>query len=574
MNNRVSTNFLLLKDIEQVNIINYLSKDLRRRELYLHFAYLYNLKKKFVKDQQNKPVQNNPTNKNNQMYRNHFERINEKPKMFEKPKIPEKQREFIPIKPKIPEKTKEVSFSDKPKEIISEKPKSISVDVIKENLKELKNLKKTFQDKNDNQLVPKQIPNFSQYIQKFLVQEKLKKLVENKNVAIIGPASYLTNMNQGNTIDQYDVVIRFNKGVLSNPDFYHNVGQKTDIWIYNFKDISLLDKISITPKLIFCPYPKEIIDNYLINKPLPNCPIEFIEPHFYKQLQIAMNFEPNSALLSILVLLRQNVKSLYVSGISFMYDGYYDNPEKNDNLKTGELIINKSERNNFMSIMKKLYNANDKLLIDNTMINLIYPNFIQILNNLFHKQNHSKLFSTLNYSLFVPSFQSKYNDPNNNSKIYVHFGEEPISSDLIEKMNLVVHCIKPKLSENEVFIKHTECNYDDLEALLSVKNKGIVYFSNNSWTAIDNMLPKKNRDYILRHHCYVNGNIYGLFIKNIVQDFDINEDNKNINMLYMLFSLIYYGQKIIYLSKENVAKNGLKEIINVMNKLNLIKYIN
>ena len=41
----------------------------------------------------------------------------------------------------------------------------------------------------------------------------------------------------------------------------------------------------------------------------------------------------------------------------------------------------------------------------------------------------------------------------------------------------------------------------------------------------------------------------------------------------MLFSTIYYGQKMVYVSKENVLENGMKEIINVMKKLNLIKYI-
>ena len=59
----------------------------------------------------------------------------------------------------------------------------------------------------------------------------------------------------------------------------------------------------------------------------------------------------------------------------------------------------------------------------------------------------------------------------------------------------------------------------------------------------------------------------------VPNDFDISEDNKNLNLLYMLFSLIYFGQKIIYVSKENIIKNDLKEIINVMHKLNLIKYI-
>ena len=471
----------------------------------------------------------------------------------------------------------------------------VKIDDIKASLKELvtkkeredesleKILEKTFEKinenisekKEENQLIERDLTqNFSNYIQNFLIQEKLKKLVENKNVAIVGPANYLTNLNQGQKIDGYDIVIRFNNAITSNNYFEENVGKKLDIWIYNFKDISILDKLpKKLPKLIFCPYPRNIVEGYNINKPMPNCPIEFIEQSFYEQLQLAMEFKPNSALLAILILLRQNVKSLFVTGISFLYDGYYDNSKKNKELESGALVVSKGERNNFMTILKKLYNANDKLLLDNTIINLIYPHFISVLNNLFHQKNHQKLFSTLNYVLFAPSFQYKYNSPNITTKIYLHFGNETISDDILEKMNLIVHSIKPRLVENEVYIKNEVCDYDDLEFLLAVKNKGIVYFSNNPWNAIDNMIPKKNRDYILKHHCYVNGNIYGEFLKHVTADFDINEDNKNLNMLYMLFCLIYYGQKMIYVSEVNVKNNGLREIINVMNKLNLIKYI-
>jgi hypothetical protein len=206
------------------------------------------------------------------------------------------------------------------------------------------------------------------------------------------------------------------------------------------------------------------------------------------------------------------------------------------------------------------------------MLNIIFPNFITVLNKLFSIENHNKLFSTLDYRLFVPSFQSKHNNSKNDSKIYVHFGKKEIMK-MNENMDLIVHMIRPNLYNNEVYIQNEQCNYDDLETLLGIKNKGIVYFSNNQWIAIDNMMPKKNREYILSHHCYVNGNIYGSFIKYIVIDFDINENNENLNMLYLLFSLIYYGQKMVYLQKENVKENGLIEICSVMKKLNLIKYI-
>ena len=506
MKNSVSTNFLLLKDNEQKQILFYLSKDFRRKQLYQQFAHLYSLKMEYIRQQ----------------------------KMAKPPVIQE------------PKKTETKAKPEKKVEPKKPLPKSII----------------------------KYTPNFQKYIDKFLVQEKLKKEVENLEVAIVGPANYLLNLNQGEKIDNYDIVIRFNSGIIQQHS--KNLGERTDIWIYNFKDLSLLDKIPDTPpKLIFCPYPKSIIDSYNIDAKLPNIPIEFIEPVFYSQLQQAMNFEPNSALLTILILLRQNISKLYVTGISFFYDGYYDhenNQEKNNKISSGELIVAKEGRNSFMSIIKKVYNANDKLYLDNTMINLLYPNFINVLNNLFASRNHKQFFSTLDYFLFVPTFQQKYNSPHQQSKIYVHFGKQTLPTDLHKKMHLIIHDIKPRMFANEVFVKHSECNYDDIEDLLKIKNKGIVYFSNNHWQSIKNMIPEKNKSYIMSHHCYVNGNIYGSFIKYIVKDFDIAQDT-NLNMLYILFCLIYYGQKIVYVNQQDMWNCGMKEIGNVMQKLNLIKFI-
>ena len=288
---------------------------------------------------------------------------------------------------------------------------------------------------------------------------------------------------------------------------------------------------------------------------------------------MALQFEPNSFLLILLILLRQNVKSIYVSGFSFMYDGYYDADKPQESSSSNALVTNKETRTGIISVVKKIYNANDRLFLDNTMINLIYPNFISVLNKLFHPQNHSKLFSTLDYNLFVPSFQRKYNAPSINQKIYLHFGEDLVAQELSEKMHIVIHSVVPKMFANEIYIKHTQCDYDDLEILLKTKNKGIIYFANNQWNAMKNMIPDKNRDYIMTHHSYVNGNIYGSFLKYITNDFDIDEDNKNLNMLYVLFCFIYYGQKRIYVSYANMESCGLKEIGNVMKKLNLIQYI-
>jgi hypothetical protein len=601
MSNRSSIHFLQLNQREQHLVLNNLSRDFRRRELFNHYLTLYNIKKKALKEQtkiqpqqqqqqyqhmrpqtqphaqmrpQPQPQMRPQTQQQlpnrqdrNQSYINNYNQYQENARMEQarhnsshvKTSIPDSHKE-LHLETKSVEKTAPVRTpAVKTIDLLGGNNETTVINEIRENLKKVKKM----------EIVPH--VDYKSYIQKFMVQDKLKSFVENKKIALIGPASYLININQGDYIDKQDVVIRFNSGIIQNQKYAGNIGTRTDIWIYNFKNLEILDKITEFPKFIFCPYPKMMIDSYDIDKKIPcDCNIEFIEPHFYEQLKKVMKFEPNTALLTILILLRQGIQSLYLSGISFLYDGYYD--KENNVSESKALVLNQQNRTDCIQILKKVYNANERLLIDNAMLNIIYPSFVNVLNRLFLRENHGKLFSTLDYRLFIPSFQSKYNNPKDDAIIYLHFGKTEILK-IDEKINLVVHMIRPKLFENEVFVQNDTCDYDDLEVLLGTKNKGVVYFSNNQWVAIDNMIPKKNRDYILSHHCYVNGNIYGSFIKNIVVDFDIDENNQNLNMLYMLFSLVYYGQKIIYVHRENAKTNGLYEICSVMKKLNLIKYI-
>ena len=588
MSNRSSVHFLQLNQREQHLVLNNLSRDFRRRDLFNHYLALYNFKKKALsgaQPQQQPQPQMRPQTQQQQQMRpqpqpqmrqqtrqeplrrndNHQSNISNYNRYQENARMEQARHNSSQVKTpiqesqlrqeKAPVKAPAVQTID----LLAGNSGADKMNEIRENLKKVKRM----------EIIPH--VDYKSYIQKFMVQDKLKSFVENKKVALIGPASYLININQGDHIDKHDVVIRFNSGIIKNQKYAGNVGTRTDIWIYNFKNLEILDKITEFPKFIFCPYPKMMIDSYDIDKKIPcDCNIEFIEPHFYEQLKQVMKFEPNTALLSILILLRQGIQSLYLSGISFLYDGYYD--KENNVSESKALVLNQQNRTDCIQILKKVYNANERLLLDNAMLNIIYPSFVNVLNRLFSRENHAKLFSTLDYRLFIPSFQSKYNNPNAEAIIYLHFGKTEILQ-IDDKIDLVVHMIRPKLFEKEVFIQNDSCDYDDLEVLLGMKNKGVVYFSNNQWVAIDNMIPKKNRDYILSHHCYVNGNIYGSFIKNIVVDFDIDENNQNLNMLYMLFSLVYYGQKMIYVHRENVKTNGVYEICSVMKKLNLIKYI-
>lgn len=127
MNNKISSNFLLLKDWEQKNIINYLSKDLRRRDLYLHFAQLYTLKMNFLKDQKNRQSQEIPKNNTHQVFQHTKEdyknvinsTINPYPK-FEK---------------KVDESSKNIKID------VETEQKKLNLENIKSSLKELKKKK-------------------------------------------------------------------------------------------------------------------------------------------------------------------------------------------------------------------------------------------------------------------------------------------------------------------------------------------------------------------------------------------------------------------------------------------------
>ena len=349
MNKNVSQNFLLMKDNEQIQILQYLSKDFRKKYLFNHLQYLYTLKIQYLKN------------------------LNKKDHMqIHKPQLKmHNTAASIPIPIRAPAPAPAPAPKEKPKTLI---------------------LRPTL--------------DFSKYITKFLVTEKLISIVANKTIAMIGPAEYLQNIEQGSKIDACDIIIRFNGSISIPAEMTDKIGSRTDVWIYNFKNSDILANLPVKlPKLIFCPYPKDMISNADNLKNLPEIPLECIENDFYQQLLMALQFEPNSFLLVLLILLRQNVKSIYVSGFSFMYDGYYDGKQPSETSASNALITNKENRTGAMSVVKKIYNANDRLFLDNTMLPIRTKKYIYISAKIwFHKNYRRKciLLSTLLFQKCLP----------------------------------------------------------------------------------------------------------------------------------------------------------------------------
>ena len=57
----------------------------------------------------------------------------------------------------------------------------------------------------------------------------LQELFENKKVALVGPAKYMTNLALGKEIDSHDTVVRINRSWESISSHNKNIGSRTDV---------------------------------------------------------------------------------------------------------------------------------------------------------------------------------------------------------------------------------------------------------------------------------------------------------------------------------------------------------
>jgi hypothetical protein len=83
------------------------------------------------------------------------------------------------------------------------------------------------------------------------VENSLRKLIDNKSVAIVGNAKKLLNQSYGKDIDSHDVVIRINRGFTLAKDVRYEKthGNKTDIVMVN-----LVRSINNFPRYEKIPY--------------------------------------------------------------------------------------------------------------------------------------------------------------------------------------------------------------------------------------------------------------------------------------------------------------------------------
>ena len=98
----------------------------------------------------------------------------------------------------------------------------------------------------------------------------MKKLLDGRRVCIVGPASYIKEVDQGDKVDSFDVVARFIRSMPLAPELHRCMGSKTDLIISCMTGNRGLISTS-NPKTLD-PYYLEVAETYPIFVPYRGSP--------------------------------------------------------------------------------------------------------------------------------------------------------------------------------------------------------------------------------------------------------------------------------------------------------------
>ena len=262
---------------------------------------------------------------------------------------------------------------------------------------------------------------------------KISDFLENKRVVIVGPALYLKDKNLGNLIDNYDIVIRLNKGHNMIEDKI-NFGSRTDILYHCVNQDEdngglITDKIYNEIKYIrFC-YPilnandessfinGNVEDFNNINKKFLN-KISIINKEKYLKLEKNITCRPNTGIISILDILDYNIKELWITGFTLFKDGY-NNKYRNiidgekisesesykivlDRMKTGGYKKSHNQYEIWRYLKKKIIN-NKRVKLDEEFFLILNLDLINYQNN-YHELNNKSYEECFFHYLYNRNF--------------------------------------------------------------------------------------------------------------------------------------------------------------------------
>ena len=233
---------------------------------------------------------------------------------------------------------------------------------------------------------------------RFTKDEGLRKYFADKKVVLIGPAPYLTDRKLGAMFDDYDIICRINEIFPVNQK--EDYGSRTDVGFLNCATEVINDyiykmnespEIAINMKYIICPVIKaqhDWLGSVRVNCGsinIYNIPSYFIEKEDYAKIYNLIGVEPNSGMVSTLMLLYLPIRELLVTGITFysefvntvkgsLYNIFYHKNHTIDSLQLKDFNPHGGhnqpvQKEFYKHVVLKTYK--DKLYIDSYLQNLL-----------------------------------------------------------------------------------------------------------------------------------------------------------------------------------------------------------
>ena len=220
---------------------------------------------------------------------------------------------------------------------------------------------------------------------------RYNELLKDKRVIIVGPSPSLEGSGKGKWIDDFDVVVRINKGFPIETGLEKDLGTKIDIHYHSlstdehvggkvhFKELKDNGVFLTTayPKWVQ-PFYNDFLKFSNENKNW-NIPFHELNTEYYLSISDMLGTRPNSGTLSIVDLICYDLKELHITGFTWFKDGWRKSYKDHEKIFGKEEGRKKEEawRNNCFNgnhlqtpqedLVREVYLNDDRVFIDDVM---------------------------------------------------------------------------------------------------------------------------------------------------------------------------------------------------------------
>jgi hypothetical protein len=173
-------------------------------------------------------------------------------------------------------------------------------------------------------------------------------LLKEKTVSIVGAASYLEGMGWGKEIDEFDLVIRINRGsTMINKQSSKDIGERSSILYHHLledppgtngskfgficpdewlsagiKNVIGLPKSDMSG-VAYDNTLSELVNIDSVNRLSKKIPVSIVDYKFYNSISSAAMCKPNTGIAALFHAISLGPKKIKIFGYSFLLDGWF-----------------------------------------------------------------------------------------------------------------------------------------------------------------------------------------------------------------------------------------------------------